>query len=69
MEVNFNYPHCPKALDVFWDNGQWVAIVTDADGRRGNVALAAHSRREAILQGREALGLETEAYRRAESYR
>ena len=57
------YPYCPVGVDVFWDNGQYVAIVTDAGGTRRNVAAHnAQTKRDAILGAREYLGLSNEQY-------
>ena len=57
------YPYCPQGVEAFWDNGRYVAIIQDERGTRRNVALAnAHTKREAILQARDYLGLDNSKY-------
>jgi len=57
-----HYPYCPKCVDVFWDNGRYVAIVTDRHGTRRNVAGPyAHTKREAIFAARDYLETQAEA--------
>lgn len=58
------YPYCPRTADVFWDNGKWVAIVTDDKGIRRNVATYnCNTKRQAILDARAHLGYEIDQYR------
>lgn len=57
------YPPCPAAADVFWDNGHWVAIITDPAGTRRNVAGSwCQTKRDAILEARGYLGMEVLKY-------
>lgn len=55
-----NYPHCPKSARVWWDNGQYVAVV----GRRNVARPGCTTRRDAILSARAELGLNNERYLR-----
>lgn len=57
------YPPKPRAVEVFWDNGKYVAIVVDDRGVRRNVApYNAQTKRDAILGARDYLGLDNSKY-------
>ncbi len=57
------YPPCPKGVEVFWDNGRFVAVVDDDNGTQRNVALASRqTRRDAILDARAYLDMDNTAY-------
>lgn len=60
------YPYCPKYLNVFWDNGKYVAL-DERDRRNGqlpyNLAINAQTKRDAILQAREVLGLDNSQFK------
>ncbi len=57
------YPKCPKRARVFWNNGEYVAIVADDAGTRRNVARHnSQTRRDAILGAREYLRLDNTRY-------
>ena len=42
-------------IQVFWDNGEYVAVVEDAHGVRRNLSHGSRTRREALRQAREIL--------------
>ena len=56
------YPPKPRGVDVFWDNGKFVAIVDDHGTRRNVARHNAQTRRDAILGAREYLDMETLKY-------
>jgi len=42
-----------KDYDIFWDNGQWVAVRTGHDGVRRNIALNCQTKADALVAARE----------------
>ena len=56
-------PPQPWGAEVFWDNGKYVAVIRDDLGTRRNVArYNAQTKRDAILDVREHLGLDNSKY-------
>ena len=57
-EPKKRYPHKPAGIEVFWDNGKYVAIITGENGQRFNAAdYNAQTKRDAINGAREHLGM------------
>lgn len=60
------YPYCPKAVNVYWDNGEWVAVIDQSSTihpRLRNVAgHNCQTKRQAILDAREFLDLDNSNY-------